>query len=103
MLWETMIFGGKFHNDMMRHTSRESAMTGHLIMVKKIREESRWWIDPYYCFPQWYQEWKSYRYLRQQSQNPTTPPNLLEQMASDVKADLRSIVRTVRQLLQALP
>jgi hypothetical protein len=37
MLFETMVFGGKFDGEVERYSTREEALAGHEEMVKKIK------------------------------------------------------------------
>jgi len=41
VLWETMIFGGKYDLDQERYTNEEDAIKGHKRMLKKAKEKGR--------------------------------------------------------------
>ncbi len=38
VLWETMVFGGTYDQEMDRYTSKDDALAGHARWVKKVRE-----------------------------------------------------------------
>lgn len=37
VLWESMVFGGLFHQEIVRYRSRAEALAGHLLLVEKLR------------------------------------------------------------------
>jgi hypothetical protein len=40
LLWETLVFGGPFDEEMERYASKQEAIEGHLRMVDKVRGKS---------------------------------------------------------------
>jgi hypothetical protein len=41
LLWETMIFGGKYDHMSAKYTSKESALAGHEAVCKQLQEEGQ--------------------------------------------------------------
>lgn len=38
VLWETMVFGGKFDQEQVRYSSDAEARSGHIAMVERVKE-----------------------------------------------------------------